>query len=143
MASCLFFLYSASYAHLSFSDGKTLYTIVIIAVGLSFFLRFSFPVNDICNDRQNITFISNSASSREEMLLSVNVSCISSSHFSCLLYYLIHKHRPYIEGKRTVPETQCYIQFLETNLYITFGTALAAFYIPVTVSCCFVLKDKF
>lgn len=41
--------------------------------------------------------------------------------------------RPYIEGKRTVPETSCYIQFLETNLYITFGTALAAFYIPVTV----------
>lgn len=40
---------------------------------------------------------------------------------------------PYIEGKRTVPESQCYIQFLETNLYITFGTALAAFYIPVTV----------
>ena len=42
--------------------------------------------------------------------------------------------RPYIEGKRTVPETMCYIQFLETNLYITFGTALAAFYIPVSVS---------
>lgn len=40
---------------------------------------------------------------------------------------------PYIEGKRTVPETQCYIQFLETNLYITLGTALLAFYIPVTV----------
>lgn len=40
---------------------------------------------------------------------------------------------PYIEGKRTVPDNQCYIQFIETNHYITFGTAIAAFYIPVTV----------
>ncbi|XP_055619299.1 muscarinic acetylcholine receptor DM1 isoform X2 [Toxorhynchites rutilus septentrionalis] len=42
---------------------------------------------------------------------------------------------PYIEGKRTVPEDQCYIQFIETNHYITFGTAIAAFYVPVTVMC--------
>lgn len=42
---------------------------------------------------------------------------------------------PYIEGKRTVPETECYIQFIETNHYITFGTAIAAFYVPVTVMC--------
>lgn len=42
---------------------------------------------------------------------------------------------PYIEGKRTVPYNQCYIQFLETNSYITFGTALAAFYVPVSVMC--------
>ncbi|CAG0887220.1 unnamed protein product [Darwinula stevensoni] len=40
---------------------------------------------------------------------------------------------PYIEGKRTVPEGQCYIQFLETNMYITVGTAIAAFYFPVSV----------
>lgn len=40
---------------------------------------------------------------------------------------------PYIEGKRTVPDDECYIQFIETNHYITFGTAIAAFYIPVTV----------
>ncbi|KAJ8673399.1 hypothetical protein QAD02_004661 [Eretmocerus hayati] len=40
---------------------------------------------------------------------------------------------PYIEGKRTVPETLCYIQFIETNHYITFGTAIAAFYVPVSV----------
>ncbi|XP_065345524.1 muscarinic acetylcholine receptor DM1 [Cloeon dipterum] len=40
---------------------------------------------------------------------------------------------PYIEGKRTVPDTACYIQFIETNHYITFGTAIAAFYVPVTV----------
>uniref|UniRef100_T1J5S4 G-protein coupled receptors family 1 profile domain-containing protein n=1 Tax=Strigamia maritima TaxID=126957 RepID=T1J5S4_STRMM len=40
---------------------------------------------------------------------------------------------PYIEGRRSVPENECYIQFLETNLYITFGTAIAAFYLPVTV----------
>ncbi|XP_050095132.1 muscarinic acetylcholine receptor DM1 isoform X1 [Anopheles aquasalis] len=42
---------------------------------------------------------------------------------------------PYIEGKRTVPEKECYIQFIETNHYITFGTAIAAFYVPVTVMC--------
>ncbi|XP_064483957.1 muscarinic acetylcholine receptor DM1-like [Ornithodoros turicata] len=42
---------------------------------------------------------------------------------------------PYIEGQRSVPVDQCYIQFLETNIYVTFGTALAAFYVPVTVMC--------
>ncbi|GFS79592.1 muscarinic acetylcholine receptor DM1 [Nephila pilipes] len=42
---------------------------------------------------------------------------------------------PYIEGRRTVKKNQCYIQFLETNTYVTFGTALAAFYVPVTVMC--------
>ncbi|XP_022257491.1 muscarinic acetylcholine receptor DM1-like [Limulus polyphemus] len=42
---------------------------------------------------------------------------------------------PYIEGQRKVPEDECFIQFLETNLYITFGTAIAAFYLPVTVMC--------
>ncbi|XP_037952507.1 muscarinic acetylcholine receptor DM1 isoform X2 [Teleopsis dalmanni] len=42
---------------------------------------------------------------------------------------------PYIEGKRTVPADECYIQFIETNQYITFGTALAAFYFPVTIMC--------
>lgn len=40
---------------------------------------------------------------------------------------------PYIEGKRTVPVDECYIQFIETNHYITFGTAIAAFYLPVSV----------
>lgn len=42
---------------------------------------------------------------------------------------------PYIEGKRSVPEGQCYIQFLETNIYVTFGTAIAAFYVPVCIMC--------
>lgn len=42
---------------------------------------------------------------------------------------------PYIEGQRTVPDNACYIQFIETNHYITFGTAIAAFYVPVTVMC--------
>lgn len=40
---------------------------------------------------------------------------------------------PYIEGQRTVPLTACYIQFIETNHYITFGTAIAAFYVPVMI----------
>ena len=34
---------------------------------------------------------------------------------------------------RKVPEGECYIQFISTNEYITFGTAIAAFYLPVTV----------
>ncbi|XP_012280154.1 muscarinic acetylcholine receptor DM1 [Orussus abietinus] len=42
---------------------------------------------------------------------------------------------PYIEGQRTVPVNACYIQFIETNHYITFGTAIAAFYVPVSVMC--------
>ncbi|XP_032791450.2 muscarinic acetylcholine receptor DM1 isoform X2 [Daphnia magna] len=42
---------------------------------------------------------------------------------------------PYIEGDRKVPEDKCFIQFIETNNYITFGTAIAAFYAPVTVMC--------
>ncbi|XP_063972488.1 muscarinic acetylcholine receptor DM1 isoform X1 [Diachasmimorpha longicaudata] len=40
---------------------------------------------------------------------------------------------PYIEGERTVPKDECYIQFIETNHYITFGTAIAAFYFPVSL----------
>lgn len=34
-----------------------------------------------------------------------------------------------------MPEDDCYIQFIQTNQYITFGTAIAAFYVPVTVMC--------
>lgn len=40
---------------------------------------------------------------------------------------------PHIEGERTVPDHECYIQFLRTNTAITIATALAAFYIPVTI----------
>lgn len=42
---------------------------------------------------------------------------------------------PYIEGKRTVEPEECYIQFIETNYYATFGTAIAAFYLPVVIMC--------
>ncbi|XP_071336378.1 muscarinic acetylcholine receptor M3 isoform X1 [Trachinotus anak] len=38
----------------------------------------------------------------------------------------------YFEGERTVPSGQCYIQFL-TEPTITFCTAMAAFYLPVTI----------
>ncbi|XP_043915105.1 muscarinic acetylcholine receptor M3 [Protopterus annectens] len=38
----------------------------------------------------------------------------------------------YFEGNRTVPPGKCYIQFL-TEPIITFGTAIAAFYLPVTI----------
>nr|KAG5714498.1 hypothetical protein BaRGS_006944 [Batillaria attramentaria] len=40
---------------------------------------------------------------------------------------------PYIEGKRNVPETECYIQFLKTNRYMSIFTAMAAFYVPVSI----------
>lgn len=38
----------------------------------------------------------------------------------------------YFVGKRTVPERQCQIQFFSEPV-ITFGTAIAAFYIPVSI----------
>ncbi|CAK6442242.1 unnamed protein product [Pipistrellus nathusii] len=38
----------------------------------------------------------------------------------------------YFVGKRTVPPGECYIQFLNEPT-ITFGTAIAAFYMPVTI----------
>jgi len=40
---------------------------------------------------------------------------------------------PYIEGQRTIPEDECYIQFLQTNQYITVITAVAAYYLPVII----------
>ncbi|XP_015194067.1 muscarinic acetylcholine receptor M4 isoform X2 [Lepisosteus oculatus] len=38
----------------------------------------------------------------------------------------------FIVGERTVPEKECYIQFL-SNPAVTFGTAIAAFYLPVVI----------
>ncbi|WAR19068.1 ACM3-like protein [Mya arenaria] len=40
---------------------------------------------------------------------------------------------PYIEGQRTVPDDECYIQFLTTNAILTIITAVIAFYIPITI----------
>ena len=40
---------------------------------------------------------------------------------------------PYIEGQRNVPDTECYIQFLKTNRYMSIFTAMAAFYVPVSI----------
>lgn len=47
---------------------------------------------------------------------------------------------PYIEGRRTVPEDDCYVQFLETNSYVTFITAIMDYYAPLTIM--FVLYYK-
>ncbi|RVE57111.1 hypothetical protein OJAV_G00212990 [Oryzias javanicus] len=50
----------------------------------------------------------------------------------------------YFVGKRTVPERQCQIQFFSEPV-ITFGTAIAAFYIPVsvmTILYCRIYKGK-
>ncbi|MEJ1278451.1 cholinergic receptor muscarinic 4 [Cricetulus griseus] len=38
----------------------------------------------------------------------------------------------FVVGKRTVPDNQCFIQFL-SNPAVTFGTAIAAFYLPVII----------
>lgn len=38
----------------------------------------------------------------------------------------------FIVGGRTVPEKECYIQFF-SNAAVTFGTAIAAFYLPVII----------
>ena len=42
---------------------------------------------------------------------------------------------PFIEGRRTVPVGDCYIQFLKSNKYLTIATAVAAFYLPVVILC--------
>jgi muscarinic acetylcholine receptor M3 len=42
---------------------------------------------------------------------------------------------PAIEGRRTVPRDQCYIPFLESNIWVTISTALIAFWLPVTLMC--------
>jgi len=38
---------------------------------------------------------------------------------------------PYIDGYRIVSDTECYVQFLKTNKYMTIVTATVSFYIPV------------
>jgi len=40
---------------------------------------------------------------------------------------------PHLEGRRTVPPLECYVQFLKTNKYFTIMTATAAFYLPVLI----------
>jgi len=40
---------------------------------------------------------------------------------------------PHLEGGRTVPPLECYVQFLKTNKYFTIVTATAAFYLPVLI----------
>ena len=41
---------------------------------------------------------------------------------------------PYIEGAVTVPDDECYVQFLKSNPLITTITSCVSFYIPVTVT---------
>ena len=50
-------------------------------------------------------------------------------------FIIIYNSWPYIRGERGQSETECKVQFLNTNKYLTLGTACAAFYIPVTVIC--------
>jgi muscarinic acetylcholine receptor M3 len=50
-------------------------------------------------------------------------------------FIIIYNSWPYVRGERSQNETECKVQFLNTNKYLTLGTACAAFYIPVTVIC--------
>ncbi|GMT09056.1 hypothetical protein PFISCL1PPCAC_353, partial [Pristionchus fissidentatus] len=43
---------------------------------------------------------------------------------------------PYIEGSFKTDSQKCVVQFLSTNTYVTVGTAIAAFYLPVTIMIC-------
>lgn len=40
---------------------------------------------------------------------------------------------PYIEGKRTIPDNDCYIQFIYSNEYMSIVTVMIAFFVPVTI----------
>ena len=40
---------------------------------------------------------------------------------------------PYIEGGRTIPPDECYIQFIYSNEYMSIVTILVAFFVPVTI----------
>lgn len=40
---------------------------------------------------------------------------------------------PYIEGRFATLPNECVVQFLKTNPYVTIGTAILAFYLPVTI----------
>lgn len=40
---------------------------------------------------------------------------------------------PYIEGERTVPDNDCYIQFIYSNEYMSIVTIVIAFFIPVVI----------
>jgi len=42
---------------------------------------------------------------------------------------------PYIEGERTVPANDCYIQFIYSNEYVSIGTIFVAFFAPVSIMC--------
>lgn len=47
---------------------------------------------------------------------------------------------PYIHGERTIASDECKIQFIDTNKYVTVGTAIIAFYLPVSVMCILYFK---
>ena len=47
---------------------------------------------------------------------------------------------PYVEGGRTVPETECYIQFLHSNDTVTIVTHVLAFWLPIGAMSCFYQK---
>ncbi|XP_076098507.1 muscarinic acetylcholine receptor M2-like [Mytilus galloprovincialis] len=47
---------------------------------------------------------------------------------------------PHIEGERTVPDDDCYIQFLYTNAFVTIGTHIIAFWLPVIIMTTLYLK---
>ncbi|CAG2189923.1 CHRM3 [Mytilus edulis] len=56
---------------------------------------------------------------------------------SSLLWIPLIFAMPYIEGERTVPETDCYIQFLHSNAYVTITTHVLAYWLPVFIMIAF------
>ncbi|XP_076095510.1 muscarinic acetylcholine receptor M2-like [Mytilus galloprovincialis] len=66
--------------------------------------------------------------SKNVLRMIISVWVISSLLWIPLIFAM-----PYIEGERTVPETECYIQFLYSNAYVTITTHILAFWLPVFI----------
>ena len=41
----------------------------------------------------------------------------------------------FVTGNRTVPDNDCYVQFITDSNFMNIFTSLVAFYIPVTIMC--------
>ncbi|CAC5361094.1 CHRM3 [Mytilus coruscus] len=90
----------------------------------------------ICVDRyfsvkRPLTYRAN-RTSKKVIRMIISVWVISSLLWIPLIFAM-----PYIEGERTVPETDCYIQFIYSNAYITITTHILAFWLPVFIMIAF------
>ncbi|VDI17283.1 muscarinic acetylcholine receptor M3 [Mytilus galloprovincialis] len=90
----------------------------------------------ICVDRyfsvkRPLTYRANRTSKKVVRMI-ISVWVISSLLWIPLIFAM-----PYIEGERTVPDTDCYIQFLYSNAYVTITTHILAFWLPVFIMIAF------